>query len=118
LTRTIEAWHFCLIDPNFAVIDSQTMKCCENVLNHIDPRSPHNKRRLSRFFFPIADESRNPGMPKDVATDKDDSAMRRSGTELNCNILSRPKTEAGKTNAFGYRILIPKGFTDFLASKQ
>ncbi len=67
LAAAVATGHFRFVDGHLAVVDLQTGKCGENVLDHLHPCLVTGQRRAPRHFYPIRHQRLNPRRLRQVS---------------------------------------------------
>jgi len=106
LAGAITAWHFCLINPQFAVIDLQPCQRGHDVFDHFHARLSVLQNRAARNLDSVLDRSRNPWTVFQIGANKYDAGVGFGGTKLDPPITPAPITHSFNYNRGSYRSLV------------
>jgi hypothetical protein len=106
LARAVAAGHLRLVHPDFAVVDPQSRQRRHDVLDHVHPHAADGERRAARDFDAVLHASGDAQRGFEIAADKHDPGVGRSGEEFDAHVVPAPVSETGHAGGGTDRLLM------------
>ncbi len=99
LAATVESGELLAIDGHTTIVDLECIECGEQMFDHLEPRILVADDRSQRRFATVDRMGLATGVSRQITPDQFDTRSRRSGLDVDANVLPRPI--AASTDAAG-----------------